>query len=88
MRNLKKYDSCYAKQVYNGRAYKYSCKGLFGGSSATNYLQESCVECPYLVLPAEIRECSGKNGLREKTCVIECKDCRFYREKEDESKND
>ena len=44
------YDKCYSEREYEGYAAMGCCKGLVGGTSATDYLSESCVECPYLVL--------------------------------------
>lgn len=44
------YDKCYSEREYEGYAAMNCCKGLTGGTNATNYLSETCVGCPYLVL--------------------------------------
>ena len=44
------YDKCYSDMEAEGVAAFGCCHGLFGGTRHTNYLQESCVDCPYLVL--------------------------------------
>jgi hypothetical protein len=45
------YDKCYSEMEDAGIAAFDCCRGLTGGNRCTGYLQESCVECPYLVLP-------------------------------------
>lgn len=44
------YDKCYSEMEDAGNAVFGCCKGLTGGTRHTGYLQESCVDCPYLVL--------------------------------------
>ena len=44
------YDKCYSEREYEGYAAMGCCGGLVGGTSATDYLSEICVECPHLVL--------------------------------------
>lgn len=44
------YEKCYSEMEYQGYAAMGCCGGLVGGTSATDYLSESCVECPHLVL--------------------------------------
>ena len=44
------YDCCYTDMEYRGIAAMGCCCGLVGGTSATEYLSETCVSCPYLVL--------------------------------------
>lgn len=44
------YFSCYKdmRSAKNGK-----CPGLAGGTKATEYLSESCIDCPYLCLDWE-----------------------------------
>lgn len=51
------YDNCYTDKEYEGMATRGCCGGIVGGTSATNYLSETCVSCPYLVL-----SCKGKES--------------------------
>lgn len=44
------YDKCYSEMEDTGTAVFGCCRGLTGGTRHTNYLQENCVDCPYLVL--------------------------------------
>ena len=44
------YDKCYSEREDEGYAVFGCCHGLVGGSRNTNYLQEFCINCPYLVL--------------------------------------
>lgn len=44
------YDKCYSKMENDGIAVFGCCRGLTGGTRHTDYLQENCVDCPYLVL--------------------------------------
>lgn len=44
------YDKCYARMEYAGDAVFGCCGGLSGGTKNTDYLQESCINCPYLTL--------------------------------------
>lgn len=44
------YDSCYTDMEYKGIASMNCCCGVVGGTSATEYLSETCVSCPYLVI--------------------------------------
>lgn len=50
------YDKCYTKMEYRGYAAMNCCGGLVGGTSATEYLSETCVDCPYLVLGCDRKE--------------------------------
>ena len=50
------HDKCYSEMEDNGIAVFGCCSGLFGGSYGTNYLQSSCVDCPYSVLTDEKKE--------------------------------
>ena len=45
------YDKCYSEMEDTGIAVFGCCRGLTGGTRHTGYLQENCVDCPYLVLP-------------------------------------
>lgn len=45
------YDKCYSEMEDTGIAAFNCCYGLTGGTQHTDYLQENCVDCPYLVLP-------------------------------------
>lgn len=47
---LDHHDECYSEMEDAGNAVFGCCKGLTGGTRHTGYLQESCVDCPYLVL--------------------------------------
>lgn len=53
------YDKCYSEMENAGIAVFGCCRGLTGGTRHTGYLQENCVDCPYLVL-------SDKKGESEK----------------------
>lgn len=44
------YDKCYSEMENAGIAAFNCCRGLTGGTQHTDYLQENCVDCPYLVL--------------------------------------
>ena len=44
------YDKCYSEMENTGIAAFNCCRGLTGGTRHTGYLQENCVDCPYLVL--------------------------------------
>lgn len=44
------YDSCYTDMEYRGYASMNCCGGTVGGTYATDYLSESCINCPYLVM--------------------------------------
>lgn len=44
------YDKCYSDMEYEGYAAMGCCGGLTGGTKSTDYLSETCVSCPYLVL--------------------------------------
>lgn len=44
------YDKCYSEMEDTGTAAFGCCGGLTGGTRLTGYLQENCVDCPYLVL--------------------------------------
>lgn len=44
------YDKCYSEMENAGIAAFNCCCGLTGGTLHTGYLQENCVDCPYLVL--------------------------------------
>lgn len=50
-RTITNYDKCYSSMEYEGIAVMGSCGGVFGGTEATDYLSESCVDCPYFVMP-------------------------------------
>ena len=43
---------CYDRMEAEGIAIMGCCCGLVGGTRATDYLQEHCVDCPHLVLGA------------------------------------
>ena len=42
-------DSCYDNMALQGKASDGKCKGVAGGTWATGFLSESCVDCPYMV---------------------------------------
>ena len=42
------YERCYTEQEYSGHAAMGLCSGLVGGTKNTEYLSESCIECPHL----------------------------------------
>lgn len=44
------YDKCYSDMEYEGYASMGCCRGLTGGTKATDYLSETCCNCPHLVL--------------------------------------
>ena len=44
------YDKCYSEMENAEIAVFNCCRGLTGGTRHTDYLQENCVDCPYLVL--------------------------------------
>ena len=41
---------CYDQMEERGIAIFGCCNGVAGGSKATNYLSESCMDCPYFTL--------------------------------------
>lgn len=43
-------ESCYDEQEKLGNAVFHCCGGMTGGDKTTEWLQYSCVDCPYLVL--------------------------------------
>lgn len=47
------YDKCYSERENEGHAIFQCCAGMVGGTKSTNYLSETCIECPYLVLVVE-----------------------------------
>lgn len=42
------YERCYTEQEYSGHAAMGLCSGLVGGTKNTEYLSESCIDCPHL----------------------------------------
>lgn len=52
LRNLifTNYDCCYTDMEYQGIASMGGCCGVVGGTSATEYLSETCIGCPYHVM--------------------------------------
>ena len=40
-------ESCYDQECKRGNAKDGKCGGVVGGTTATNYLSESCCDCPY-----------------------------------------
>lgn len=50
-RMITDYDKCYSSMEYKWIAVNGSCCGVFGGTEATDYLSESCIDCPYFVMP-------------------------------------
>ena len=44
------YDCCYTDMEYRGIASMNCCCGIAGGTYATEYLSETCINCPYLVI--------------------------------------
>ena len=44
------YDKCYKEMENKNKAKNKCCYGLAGGTRSTDYLSESCIDCPYLVL--------------------------------------
>lgn len=47
------YDKCYSEMEDTGTAVFGCCRGLTDRTRHTGYLQENCVDCPYLVLFAK-----------------------------------
>ena len=54
------YDECYSEMENAGIAVFGCCRGLTGGTRLTDYLQENCVDCPYLVLSNNKRDKTGE----------------------------
>ena len=44
------YDKCYSDREHEGYASMGCCRGLTGGTKATDYLSEMCIGCPHLIL--------------------------------------
>lgn len=44
------YSKCYTRMENIGDAVFGCCGGLSGGTKNTEFLQESCINCPYLTL--------------------------------------
>lgn len=40
-------DKCFNDRAKEGLVSENGCQGLAGGTKATGYLQEQCVNCPY-----------------------------------------
>lgn len=55
------YEYCYSDMEREGYAAMGCCGGVVGGTSSTNYLSESCIGCPYLVLTNKKEK---NNGIR------------------------
>lgn len=43
-------ERCYDEMRERGYANQRKCCGVMGGNGFTNYLNESCINCPYLNL--------------------------------------
>lgn len=43
------HECCYTQREHDGYAAMGSCGGMVGGTKATEYLSEMCVDCPYFV---------------------------------------
>ena len=43
------YDKCYSDREREGYASMGCCRGLTGGTKATDYLSEMCIGCPHYV---------------------------------------
>ena len=50
------YEKCYRDREKEGSAIFSCCGGFAGGTYNTNYLSETCVSCPYLVLSDDIEK--------------------------------
>lgn len=53
IKKIKKYfshETCYEEMEKQGIAVFGMCKGVTGGDVYTNYLNYSCIDCPYLTL--------------------------------------
>ena len=44
---------CYDEMERRGLAVRESCEGVVGGDSSTEYLNYSCIDCPYFVCRKE-----------------------------------
>ena len=44
------YEKCYSDRELEGYASMDCCGGLTGGTKSTDYLSETCCNCPHLVL--------------------------------------
>ena len=44
------YERCYSDMESQGVAAFGCCHGTVGGNATTEYLSESCIRCPYLVM--------------------------------------
>ena len=44
------YDKCYSDMEWEGYASINCCGGKCGGTKYTDYLSETCISCPYLVI--------------------------------------
>lgn len=44
------YDKCYSYMEREGHAIFGCCGGITGGTKNTDYLSETCIDCPYLIL--------------------------------------
>ena len=53
-------ERCYDEMHKRGYANERKCCGLMGGNGFTSYLNESCIDCPYLNL-RQVNNMSSKN---------------------------
>lgn len=58
------YDKCYSDMERQGYAVMDCCGGLVGGTRATDYLSEQCIDCPHLVLGCNPKDGKDNNELR------------------------
>ena len=57
------YEKCYSDREKEGYAVMGCCGGLVGGTKATDYLSETCIDCPHLVLGCDPKVRKENNEL-------------------------
>ena len=58
---IPEYDKCYSDMEWAGYASMNCCGGKCGGTKSTDYLSETCISCPYLVLGYDQIRKANKN---------------------------
>ena len=73
------YEKCYRDREKEGIAIFNCCEGVSGRPNSTNYLSETCVSCPYLVLSDGIEKANKTSKAAQELDPIinecPCKKC-------------
>ena len=75
------YEKCYRDREKEGTAILNCCEGFAGGTNSTNYLSETCLSCPYLVLSDDIEKSNKTSKAAQELDPIinecPCKKCSY-----------